>query len=76
MRNVRFPLMLTEREDKEIQAYRFSRKIGTKAQAVRDLINKGLEAEKVATTGPEFGDTNPVDARNKTGLEANDAESI
>jgi hypothetical protein len=52
-RDIRFVVMLTEQEDKDIQAYRFSRQIETKAEAARALIRKGLEAEtKTATTEP------------------------
>jgi hypothetical protein len=40
--------MLNEQEEKAIQAYRFSRQIGTKAEAARRLIEKGLEAERMA----------------------------
>ncbi|MGN6772032.1 MAG: hypothetical protein ACTHJQ_19625 [Rhizobiaceae bacterium] len=61
-RNVRFPIMLTKHEDEALQAYRFSRQIGTKAEAARRLIEKGLEAEKMAATGPKFGDRNPAAA--------------
>lgn len=44
-RDIRVVVMLTIEEEKEIQAYRFSRHIGSKAAAMRDLIRKGLEAE-------------------------------
>jgi len=47
-RDIRFVVMLNEQEEKAIQAYRFSRQIGTKAEAARRLIEKGLEAEKMA----------------------------
>jgi len=53
LRDIRFVVMLTEEEDKDIQAYRFNRQIETKAEAMRALIRKGLEAEtKTATTEP------------------------
>lgn len=73
-RNIRFVVMLNEQEDKEIQAYRFSRQIGTKAEAVRTLIRKGLETEKMATTGSEFGDQNPAGAATNNHQEMTDAE--
>jgi hypothetical protein len=50
-RDIRFVVMLTEKEDKQIQAYRFARQIETKAEAMRSLMRKGLEAEtKTATS--------------------------
>ncbi|TIQ86458.1 MAG: hypothetical protein E5X38_16035 [Mesorhizobium sp.] len=50
-RDIRFVVMLTEQEDREIQAYRFDRQIETKAEALRTLMRKGLEAEtKTATS--------------------------
>ena len=49
-RSVRFPIMLTKQEDEAIQAYRFSRRIGTKAEAARELIDKALEAEATKAT--------------------------
>jgi len=54
--------MLNEKEDSEIQAYRFSRQIGSKAEAMRRLIKIGLEAERMATTGDEIGVLTPADA--------------
>lgn len=72
-RSARFPIMLTKQEDEAIQAYRFGRQIGTKAEAVRILIRKGLEAEKMATTGVEFGDQSPADAPSKTDQEIDHA---
>lgn len=61
LRGLRLVVMLNEEEDSEIQAYRFSRQIGSKAEAMRRLIKIGLEKE-TATTGSEFGDTNPAEA--------------
>lgn len=76
-RNIRFVVMLNEQEDKEIQAYRFSRQIGTKSEAMRILIRKGLETEKTATTGVEFGDLSPAVAENhNTRKECCDAADI
>lgn len=49
-RSVRFPIMLTKQEDEALQAYRFSRKIGTKAEAARELIEKGLATETKTAT--------------------------
>jgi hypothetical protein len=73
-RNVRFPIMLTRYEDEAIQAYRFSRQIGTKAEAARRLIEKGLEAEKMAATGDEIGVRAPAAAgHNNTPEECCDA---
>lgn len=61
LRDLRLVVMLNEQEDSEIQAYRFSRQIGSKAEAMRRLIKIGLEKE-MATTGVEFGDQSPVEA--------------
>lgn len=53
LRDIRFVVMLTEQEEKEIQAFRFSHQIGSKGEAVRALIRKALEAEtKTAITEP------------------------
>jgi hypothetical protein len=62
LRDIRFVVMLTEKEDDEIQAYRFNRHIETKAEAMRALIRKGLEAERIAAAGVEFGDLSPTAA--------------
>lgn len=74
LRDIRSVVMLNEQEESEIQAYRFGRHIGTKAEAVRTLIRKGLEAEKMATTGSEFGDQNPAGAATNNHQEMTDAE--
>lgn len=50
MRDIRFVVMLTREEEKEIQTYRFSRQIGTKAEAMRELVRKGLAAETMKAT--------------------------
>lgn len=73
LRDIRFVVMLTEQEDKEIQTYRFAQQINTKAEAMRALIRKGLEAEKMATTGVEFGDQSPAEAGNSNRQETIDA---
>lgn len=51
LRGIRFVVMLNEQEDDEIQAYRFSQHIGSKAEAMRRLIKIGLATEtKTATS--------------------------
>lgn len=65
LRGLRLVVMLNEQEDSEIQAYRFSRHIGSKAEAMRRLIRIGLEAERVATTGDEIGVTAPAEAEDR-----------
>lgn len=65
LRGLRLVVMLNEKEDDEIQAYRFSRQIGSKAEAMRRLIKIGLEAEEAATTGVEFGDQPPAEAEDR-----------
>lgn len=50
MRDIRFVVMLTREEEKEIQTYRFSRQISTKAEAMRELVRKGLETEMKTAT--------------------------
>lgn len=73
-RNVRFVVMLTAGEARAIQDFRFAKRIATKAEAARTLIRKGLETEKSATTGSEFGDTSPVEAGNSNHQEMTDAK--
>lgn len=73
LRGLRLVVMLNEQEDSEIQAYRFSRQIGSKAEAMRRLIKIGLEVERVATTGVEFGDQSPAEAENNSIQEKADA---
>lgn len=61
-RPIRFALMISEAEDQAIQNYRFANRIGSKAEAARQLVAKGLEAEKMAATGVEIGVLSPVAA--------------
>lgn len=49
-RTTRFVVMLTAGEHDAIQNYRFARRLGTKAEAVRQLVVKGLEAETKTAT--------------------------
>lgn len=54
----------------------FSRKIRSRSEVIRQLVRKGLEAEKIATTGVEFGDTAPADTeQNNTHKESCSATS-
>ena len=71
LRGLRLVVMLNEQEDSEIQAYRFSRQIGSKAEAMRRLIRIGLETEEMATTGDEIGVTAPADAEQNNSLKEN-----
>jgi hypothetical protein len=74
LRDIRFVVMLTEKEDQAIQSYRFACHIGSKGEAMRTLIRKGLEAEKVATAGEKFGDPTPtVAGHNNSSEECCDA---
>lgn len=50
LRDIRSVVMLNEQEDKEIQEFRFARQIGSKGEAMRTLIRKGLEAETTKAT--------------------------
>jgi kynurenine formamidase len=43
-RDIRFVVMLTAKEEADIRAYRFANRIDTKAEAARNLIERGLEA--------------------------------
>ena len=74
LRDIRFVVMLTEQEDKDIQAYRFNRQIETKAEAMRALIRKGLEAERIAATGNEIGVLAPAAAATTNHQETIDAD--
>lgn len=71
LRKLRFVVMLNAEEDQDIQSYRFEHQIGSKAEAMRTLIRKGLEAEKMATTGDEIGVTAPADAEQNNSLKEN-----
>lgn len=70
--------MLTSDEEQAIQDFRFANRIGTKAEAARQLIGKGLEASKsgagkeMATTGDEIGVMAPAEAGNNSNLEKAD----
>jgi len=72
-RSTRFVMMLTEGEERSLQAYRFRNHIGTKAEAARTLIAAGLR--EVATTGVKFGDPSPVEAETETVLETINARN-
>lgn len=48
-RTIRFVMMLTQQEEEEIQAFRFSSKMDSKAEAARGLIKMGLAQTKTAT---------------------------
>lgn len=74
LRKLRFVVMLNEQEDGEIQAYRFSQQIGSKAEAMRRLIKIGLETERAATTGDEIGVMAPAEAGTSNRQETIDAE--
>lgn len=67
-RRVRFTLMLTDDEERDLQRYRFDKCFGTKAGAARSLIKKGLaslEAKDPAGTAipPGHGSNNPVEGK-------------
>lgn len=68
-RTERFALMFEPEAIKRIDDYRHAKRISSRARAVRELIDKGLASEGIATTGSEFGDQNPVEAGNSTDQE-------
>lgn len=49
-RDKRVPIMLTEDELKQIDEWRFLNKVGTRADAMRTLIKRGIEPQSVAPT--------------------------
>lgn len=57
VRTERFPLMLSPKEVEAIEGYRWNQKIESRAEAVRRLIAKGLDAEK--SEGPVAPTTSP-----------------
>ncbi len=64
-RSARFALMFTSDEVTEIDSFRFSHRIGSRAGAVRRLIECGLVAEKAkgpaeAATSPSHGSSNSL----------------
>ncbi|MFC7399626.1 hypothetical protein ACFQU1_20655 [Chelatococcus sp. GCM10030263] len=72
-RRMRFAVMLTDGEVQRIQNFRFANRIGTTAEAVRMLVEKGLEASaSKAATGVQFGDQAPAAALNTTAVAGGD----
>jgi hypothetical protein len=64
MREQRLQIMLTEDELQAIDDWRFSRRMPTRAAAVRELLKRGLAAEGFAAAGAgeksqDFGVTSP-----------------
>jgi hypothetical protein len=56
-RDVRFPIMLSHEEARSIQDHQFAQRLGSRAEAARQLIAKGLEA--AAAKGPAEAPTSP-----------------
>jgi hypothetical protein len=48
LKNVRLPLMVTASEARAIDDWRFRNRIATRAEAIRQLIELGLEKAKEA----------------------------
>ncbi|MGY6251650.1 hypothetical protein ACXIUS_29690 [Bosea thiooxidans] len=47
LKNVRLPLMVSEPELTAIDDWRFSRRVPTRAEAIRRLIHLGIKAEPI-----------------------------
>lgn len=56
-RNVRLPLMVTQGEAEQIDEWRFRHRVGSRAEAIRKLIGKGLDLDQIA---PIVNDVRPV----------------
>lgn len=66
----------TDNELIAMDEWGFARKIRNRSEVIRQLVRKGLEAEKMATTGDEIGVTAPADAeQNNTHEESCSATS-
>lgn len=69
----RIALMIEPTLVGQIDTFRFSNRIGSQAQAMRVLIRRGLEAEKIAATGRSLA-TEPVAAALNNHQETIDAD--
>lgn len=63
----------TDEELAAMDEWGFFRKIRSRSEVIRRLVRKGLEAERMATTGVEIGVLPPVDADNNNHQEMTDA---
>lgn len=72
-RTHRVPLMLTISEVEAITEFRWEIRARTQSDAIRRLINIGLECSRSegpeAATGAEFGDQAPAAAGNRAALQ-------
>jgi len=64
LRQNRFVVMLTTAEEQAIQDFRFTNRIGTKADAARELIARGLRASDEEVKGPAEAPTSPSHDQN------------
>jgi hypothetical protein len=68
-RGVRLQIMLTDEELEALDDWRFSRRMPSRASAVRELLKRGLAAEGVVVGGRahsrEFGVLEPVENKAK-----------
>jgi len=64
-RDVRLQIMLQPREMKAIEEWRFSKRMPSRAAAVRELLRRGLAAEgfELAPDGKQSGDFGVTEAK-------------
>jgi hypothetical protein len=69
-RDLRMQIMLQPEELKAIEDWRFTRRMPSRASAVRELIRRGLAAEgfKLAETGKHSGSYGVTDATDENTL--------
>lgn len=67
-RTRRLPVMLTEHEASEIEEFRWAERLGSQAEAVRQLVRLGLNA----ATGEGLGNSAPAAATHTAGLASGD----
>jgi hypothetical protein len=48
-KDIRLPIMVSKSEAQAIDDWRFSNRVGTRAEAIRRLIDLGLEASRAGT---------------------------
>jgi hypothetical protein len=72
MRGERLQIMLTKEELEALDTWRFSRRMPSRAAAIRELLKRGLAAEGFDTAdganrSQDFGVTDPASAMDSSG---------
>lgn len=74
MKTQRIPLMFDPEMVERIDDHRHANRIGSRAEAIRQLIEKGLGEERVSATGGVSPKQSPVADRNTTDQEIDHAD--